>query len=383
MKNLTLRNIIYKELNIVILLSIISCFKIESIAQNSCLVHEYASHNMEITNKSYSYQIKKKSLSSMDTSFYKGKVILKSYNRGRKSKKMQYSLHDYTMNFDFILSEDQAVYNPKNYKAETKFISKRKKIKRFIEGNAVLTDAVIWHNGALNRYLSLRDICTKASDYGIEIKETERNNDQITFSILIEPSKVIKSGIMHFTFNIYSKYLESYKSEFVDEFGRMQFIKVTYSWNHGSAVQEAESITYDYQLMSLKDVQLFDSDANTVLPFDRKSLENGVIVYLWHSGCRPCIETLLKIDSDLLPKIEKRGLKFVAINPYDFQNEKGVTSSAQKILNRIGNPSWSYFTTSDYRPANSNYMPQIFLYEQDLQFVKEGGSIQELLKYKK
>lgn len=372
-------------ISIKILISIlgITFFNAVLNGQNTCLIHELASFNMDITNSSYLYQMKKKSFSSMDTSFYEGKVILKSYDRLKDPKNINYSLHDFTLNFDFILTDYDAVYNPKDNKSKTIFISKRKKIKKFIEGNRIISDAVIWHNGILNRHLSSKDVCQKDNKSGMEIIEIGRNDEQITFSIIFEPSKMIKSAVMNLTFNIQSKHLENIQTEFVDEFGRKQYTNVQYSWDRSHNKVGIGRINFDYKSNSLNEVQLYDLEGKLALPFELDSIEMGVIIYIWHSGCRPCIETLLKIDSDLLPKIEKRGLKFVAINPYDFQNEKGVTSSAKKILNRLGNPSWSYFTIADFRPANSNYMPQIFLYEADLHFVKEGGSIQELLKYAK
>lgn len=383
MNSLKSRIITYRALNILLLVLFIAYFKTELNAQNSCLIQELASYNMEVTNTSYRYLIKKKSLSSMDTSIYEGKVILKSFERHRNSKNMEYSLHDFTRNFDFIMSRDEAVYDPKDNNSKTIFISKRKKIKKFIEGNGIISDAVIWHNGILNRHLSSKDVCQKDNKLGMEIKEIGRNDEQITFSIIFEPSKMIKSAVMNLTFNIQSKHLENIQTEFVDEFGRKQYTNIQYLWHRSHNNEGIGSINFDYRSNSLNEIQLFNLEGKLALPFELDSIEMGLIIYIWHSGCRPCIETLLKIESDLLPKIEKRGLKFVAINPYDFQNEKGVTSSAKKILNRIGNPSWSYFTIADYRPVNSNYMPQIFLYEADLQFVKEGGSIQELLKYAK
>jgi thiol-disulfide isomerase/thioredoxin len=360
-------------LSLYFILLISFCFTHLSFSQQSCMLHDFINYNMKLKDESYQYVIVQKWLNRDDTTRNTGQVVLNEFNPKSKKQGMSYFLKDSTFNFSFSLANHEAIYQ--NYSnLQFQILKGKKEIRKFINGNSVIGKAIFWHDGLINNVLSKDGACKKLSKSGYLLSEPSEFNDTILFEIS-SPRKNFLIGNVKYVlaFNINTKKIISYSSELTDRFGRTQYIKISYNWDcKFTKAKENVFSGFDYRGMSVGDIELFNIGKGITEPILQNTQGKKVLIYIWHSGCGPCIKTLQRVNSEHLDIINKRNVIFIAINPFEFDSIKGVSSSAKKIDNSLGNPWWSYYAISEFKPLGKKSTPQFFLYDANFKFLKEG-----------
>jgi thiol-disulfide isomerase/thioredoxin len=308
-----------------------------------------------------------------DTTRHSGRVILNEFNPKSKKQGMDYLLRDSTFNFSFLLSNYEAVYQ--NYSNnQFQILKGKKQIRGFINGNSVISKAVFWHDGLINKILSKDGACRKLIKSGYKLSDPVEVNDTILFEIS-SPRKNFLIGNVKYVlaFNNSTKKIISYSSELTDRFGRTQFIQIRYDWDHTIIkTKESTSAGFDYRGMNVRNIELFNIGKGIKEHLPQNTEGKKVLIYIWHSGCGPCIKTLQSVNSEHFNIMNMRNVIFIAINPFEYDSINGVSSSAKKIDNNLSNPWWSYHATSEFKPLEKKLVPQFFLYDANYIFLKKG-----------